>query len=392
MKGLVVVGASFGAGEGAVAAALGAVLRRNGHEAKVVRTIALGDRDAEALQAFAATASPHVAARHAGTEIDPAALVSQLREADGTVVASVPAGLLAALTPRFTVRDLATELQLPLVLAVKAGPEAINLVRLSTAAARAARLPVVAVILTGWPDPPDRILLDERQLLTATAGMPVLTLPDSPGARADAIRDWPVADWVETQVAPPVASPPPRAAPQAAPAPVPTGPELVLEPYVEWQERPTGDPRSTPRPRIMEAMLEIVDAEGPMRATRAYAVYNRASGGKKLTTIARAPLSSALYWLAQERKLVLTRRDEIPWQDDDLVRMPDTPAVRVRELGPRTLEEVPLDEIAELMRRLRDSRGVRGDAELKRAVLSTYGLVRLTTRADEYLGLALGLL
>jgi hypothetical protein len=64
----------------------------------------------------------------------------------------------------------------------------------------------------------------------------------------------------------------------------------------------------------------------------------------------------------------------------------------VRELGPRTLEEVPLDEIAELMRRPRDSRGVRGDAELKRAVLATYGLVRLTTRADEYLGLALGVL
>ena len=72
--------------------------------------------------------------------------------------------------------------------------------------------------------------------------------------------------------------------------------------------------------------------------------------------------------------------------------MPDKPAVRVRELGPRTLEEVPLDEIAELMRRLRDQRGIRGDAELKRAVLATYGLVRLTPRADEYLGLALGLL
>jgi hypothetical protein len=44
------------------------------------------------------------------------------------------------------------------------------------------------------------------------------------------------------------------------------------------------------------------------------------------------------------------------------------------------------------MRRLRDARGARGKAELKRAVLSTYGLVRLTTRADEYLGLALGLM
>jgi hypothetical protein len=53
---------------------------------------------------------------------------------------------------------------------------------------------------------------------------------------------------------------------------------------------------------------------------------------------------------------------------------------------------VPLDEIAELMRRLRDGHGVHGEAELKRAVLSTYGLVRLTTRADEYLGLAHGLL
>jgi dethiobiotin synthetase len=388
MKGLLVVGASLGAGEGSVAAALGAVLRRAGEDATVVRTIAVGDRDAEALHAFAATASPHVAARHAGKEIDPAELTRQLRETPGAVVASVPAGLLAAITPRYTVRDLATDLQLPLVLAVKAGPEALNLVRLSTAAARAARVPVTAVILTGWPDPPDRVLLDERQLLTATAGMPVLTLPDSPAARADAIRDWPVADWLREEEKP--APEPPAPAPVEAIAP--SGPELQLEPYTEWQERPTGDPRSTPRPRIMEALLEIIAAEGPMRASRAYAVYNRASGGKKLTTIARAPLSSSVYWLAQERKVALTRRDEVPWQDDDLVRMPDTPPVRVRELGPRTLEEVPLDEIAELMRRLRDSRGVRGDAELKRAVLSTYGLVRLTTRADEYLGLALGLM
>ena len=33
-----------------------------------------------------------------------------------------------------------------------------------------------------------------------------------------------------------------------------------------------------------EALLEIVEAEGPMLAGRAYALYNRAAGGKKLTT------------------------------------------------------------------------------------------------------------
>jgi hypothetical protein len=141
----------------------------------------------------------------------------------------------------------------------------------------------------------------------------------------------------------------------------------------------------------MQTMLEIVGAEGPMTASRAYALYNRASGGRKLTSVARAPLSSSVYWLAQERKVVLTRKDSIPWQDDDLVRMPDSPAVRVRELGPRDLIEVPLDEVSALIRRLRSAGGARDAAAAKRAVLNLYGLKRLTTRADEYLGLALGL-
>jgi hypothetical protein len=126
------------------------------------------------------------------------------------------------------------------------------------------------------------------------------------------------------------------------------------------------------RPRIMEAMLEIVAAEGPIVVNRAYALYNRASGGKKLTTTARAPLSSAMHWLAQENKVVL---------EGEVARLPDQPPIRVRELGDRVLEEVPLTEVAELMRRL----GGSDPAALKRAVLSAYGLVRLTQRAEEYL-------
>ena len=120
-------------------------------------------------------------------------------------------------------------------------------------------------------------------------------------------------------------------------------------------------------------------------------LYNRAAGGRKLTSVARAPLSSAIYWLARENKLTLTREADIPWQGGDMVRLPDQPAVRVRELGSRTLDEVPLDEIAELVKLLRSEHGTGDPTELKRAVLGAYGLVRLTTRADEYLGLALGL-
>src|SRR3712207_9463965 len=88
----------------------------------------------------------------------------------------------------------------------------------------------------------------------------------------------------------------------------------------------------------MEALLEIIATEGPMLASRAYALYNRAAGGKKLTSVARAPLSNAVYHLAREGKVALTRADEIPWQNDEVVRLPDAPPVVVRELGPRSEE------------------------------------------------------
>jgi hypothetical protein len=141
----------------------------------------------------------------------------------------------------------------------------------------------------------------------------------------------------------------------------------------------------------MQTMLEIVEAEGPMTATRAYSLYNRAAGGRKLTSVAKAPLSSAIYWLAREGKLTLTREADIPWQGEDMIRLPDQPAVRVRELGARSLDEVPLDEIAELAKLIRNATGTANATEMKRAILSTYGLVRLTSRADEYLGLAIDL-
>ena len=363
MRGLMVVGTRLNAGEAPIA---GAVAHAAGPDAHVY-----------AVAPDLHTATPMIAARHRGETFDPADLVAraQAHSGGGFLVASAPGGLLAPLTPRYAVRDLARDLGLPLVLCAQAGPGVVNDVRLSLAAARSAGLAVAAVVLTGWPDPPNRIQLDEQELLAELAGVEVLVHPTQ--------REWPVQEWADAVPAAPAASP----AAEAADAPEP----LTLDPYETWRPRNVGDPRGTPRPQIMAALLEIVAAEGPVTASRAYSIYNKASGGKKLTSVARAPLSSSAYWLAKEEKLHITRESEIPWQGDDVLRLPDTPEVRVRELGPRTLEEVPLDEIAELIRRLRASQGVEGDAETKRAVLKTYGLKRLTTRADEYLGLALDL-
>ena len=318
------------------------------HAADVARAI-----DADAWVLDEGQGTPAIAARHAGREHDPAKLRDSAAEASVVGLVGNP---VAPVTTRYSLRDLALELGAPVVVTVGAEPALTGQARLDAEAMRAVGLPVAAVVIADWPDPPGRVLLDERVLLYEVTEIPVLTL--SPGETPD----WPVDEWKEAEVAG-------EAAPQ----------RVTLEPYREWEGESPGDPRSAPRPRIMEAMLEIVAAEGPMLATRAYTVYNKAAGGKKLTSVARAPLSNSIYHLAREGKVVLEG-------DDEVVRLPDTPKVVVRELGPRELIEVPVDEIAELMRRL----GPQPD--LKRAVLNTYGLVRMTARAEEYLARAEGLL
>jgi len=160
-----------------------------------------------------------------------------------------------------------------------------------------------------------------------------------------------------------------------------------LDPYTEWAARPVADPRTAGAEARMPILFEIVEAEGPILARRAFGLYTRASGGKKLTTAVKAPLAGAAWRLKIQGRLEISREDATTIDDDDVLRVAGGAPVSVRELGPRTLDEVPLDEVAELMERLTAA----GANDLKRAVLDTYGLVRLTGRADEYLELAIEL-
>jgi hypothetical protein len=150
-----------------------------------------------------------------------------------------------------------------------------------------------------------------------------------------------------------------------------------LEPYTAWPARSVPDPRTAGREAIGPVLLEIVDAEGPILAERAYRLYVKASGGKALTSIARAPLSGATFRLKAAGAIEMEEGSEV-------LRPAGTGEVRVRELGPRALDEVPLREVAELMRRLRAA----GATELPRAVLDAYGLVRMTAKAEDFLAQA----
>jgi hypothetical protein len=156
-----------------------------------------------------------------------------------------------------------------------------------------------------------------------------------------------------------------------------SGVHVDLEPYTAWAAHAVPDPRSAGREAIGPVLLEIVHAEGPILAERAYRLYIKASGGKALTSIARAPLSGATFRLRAAGAIEMEEGSEV-------LRPAGTPEVRVRELGPRALDEVPLREVAELMRRLRAA----GATELPRAVLDAYGLVRMTAKAEDFLAQA----
>src|SRR4051794_18254053 len=242
MRGITVVGCGLDSGELQVARAL---------------ADALGDAEVVPTLDQPAAASPVIAVRHTGNALEPPGLVEAVREAgeNGLVVAAAPGGLMAPLTEHYSNRDFARELGLPLVIAARATGGVSGQVRLVGEAARAVGLTVAAVVLTEWPDPPNRIQLDERELLSKLARVPVVALPDLDRVDVPGLLD---------AVGPP---PPAEEAPQPA---EPTRAEITLDPYDAWQPRQVGDPRNTPRPQIMQAMLDIVEAEGPMTATRAY--------------------------------------------------------------------------------------------------------------------------
>src|SRR4051794_3972680 len=173
MHGLITVGTAAGASELQAAAAIRAaapgagafVASAVGPEAK--RAITALDPAPERL--YDSVAPPVVAARLDGRPAPTrdALLASAEQAAEGAdlLVVATSGGLLAPLAERYSNRDLAVELGLPVVVAVAAGPDMLAPVLLTIEAAAGAGLPVAAVVLTGWPDPPTRVLIEERKLL-----------------------------------------------------------------------------------------------------------------------------------------------------------------------------------------------------------------------------------
>jgi hypothetical protein len=288
---------------------------------------------------------------------------------EGVAVRSAPGFLaLAGGEGEGLVRDQAVRRGAAVVVVVPGGQDLLAHALLTVHAARTAGLAVPAVVVAGPGG------AGQREALREHASAEVHELPD-PAAPSGRVADWPLAAWAAAD---------PAEAPGAEEGGIP-----VLAAYGGWESRPVPDPRTAGRDKVDPVLLEVVAAEGPVLASRAFGLVNRAAGGMKLTAAARAPLSSSAYRLRHQGRLDIEDPDETD-QGEEVLRLAGSAPVRVRALGPRGLDEVPLAEIADLMRRLRDLGCP--DPGLPRAVLDTYGLVRMTGKAESYLARAQALL
>jgi dethiobiotin synthetase len=125
-------------------------------------------------------ASPHLAAELEGRPIDPGRLLDAAHaaaEGADALVCEGVGGLLVPLTRDYLVRDLASDLGLPLAIASGPGLGTINHTMLTIEAARAAALDVAMVVLTPWPPSPSRVEESNRETIASLGGVRVETLP-----------------------------------------------------------------------------------------------------------------------------------------------------------------------------------------------------------------------
>jgi dethiobiotin synthetase len=222
VPGLFVTGTGTGVGKTILSACLLAAIAAAGEPVRAHKPVVTGLDDSprrwppdhELLAAAAGMApadvsplryrpavSPHLAAELAGELLDPAQLLAAARgdaraAGERPVLVEGIGGLLVPLAEDYTVRDLAVQLGLPLLIAAPPGLGTINHTLLTLHAARAAGLDVRAVVLTPWPELPSAMERSNRQTIGRLGAIEVHGLPYLPGpdpvmlARAGAGLPW----------------------------------------------------------------------------------------------------------------------------------------------------------------------------------------------------------
>jgi dethiobiotin synthetase len=219
LRGVFVTGTDTGVGKSVVAAAVCAALAARGervaafkpavsgldeepgefgHDHELLASVASAGQSPEdvAPWRFGPPVSPHHAAELANELIEPAQLVERARVHELLVCEGV-GGLLVPITPGYLVRDLAVDLELPVVVVARTGLGTINHTLLTVEAARAAGLSVAGVVMTPWLDEATEMEDSNRETIERLADVRVSGLPPTrPDGLAEAGASLPLEHWL----------------------------------------------------------------------------------------------------------------------------------------------------------------------------------------------------
>lgn len=155
-----------------------------------------------------------------------------------------------------------------------------------------------------------------------------------------------------------------------------------LAPYKVWPLVPKPPANERNIQYIQRGLLEILSYEGPMIARQAYLRYQQATGGQRV-----GKSLQSVFNVAASRALgagsIARLNDGIPGVVGATLYIPGQDPVLVRQLGPRSLFEVPKSELMALFE-LVSARGVE-DWDLEREVLNALGLKKMTKKTTDYL-------
>jgi very-short-patch-repair endonuclease len=166
--------------------------------------------------------------------------------------------------------------------------------------------------------------------------------------------------------------------------PIDTGtprPDVPMAAYVEYSGEAGGDPRTVALNVVSDGIARIVAIEGPVVAKRAYDIYLRGCGIKRMGHELKRTMNKALAHAIRAGGVVAEDETGKGGVFFSVVRLKGSVPIRLRTRGPRALDEIPPSEIQILARYLGRWQGTTpGSDENLRALLECYELKRLTTQ------------
>ena len=151
--------------------------------------------------------------------------------------------------------------------------------------------------------------------------------------------------------------------------------------YIAYAGPVGDDPRTVNVGTVAEGLCRIIDVEGPMVAKRAYDIYLRGCGIQRMGHELKSTMNKALANAVRQGRVISEAESGSRGLLFSVIRMKDSPPIKLRSRGPRTFEEIPPSELLVVAKYLEERQQVKaGSDDHLRAILECFDLKRLTTQ------------